>query len=72
MPLADPVSDGDFRREFDAAAALSAHPGVIALYEGGVTLGRRPWLAMEFAAWGSVANLIGRKPAARKFLGQPR
>jgi serine/threonine protein kinase len=59
--LGDVANDADFRTEFDAAATLSTHPGVIRLYEGGVSLSGRTWLAMELAEQ-TVADLIKRGP----------
>ncbi|MDI1460639.1 protein kinase [Catellatospora sp. KI3] len=57
--LSDPAAGAEgFRQECRTAAMLSRHPGVIGVRAAGVTASARPWLAMELAAGGTLADLI--------------
>lgn len=47
-----------FERERVALARLSTHPNVVTLHRTGTTPGGHPWLVMEFAPGGSLADLI--------------
>jgi serine/threonine protein kinase len=48
-----------FRRECDAARKLGPLPFVATVYEAGIG-SRRPWIAVEYFAMGSLADLIRR------------
>jgi serine/threonine protein kinase len=59
--LDDPVAGSEgFRNECEIAARLSVHPGVINLRAAGITAAGRPWLAMDYAPNGTLADLIER------------
>ncbi len=56
--LPDEVARRSFERERRAAAALSEHPSVVALYDGGVTSDGRPFLVFQFCPGGSLADQL--------------
>jgi serine/threonine protein kinase len=58
--LGDPHYRARFRQEADALARLQ-HPNIIPVYEAGEHRGR-PYLALEFAAGGSLAEYLQGRP----------
>jgi hypothetical protein len=61
--LDDPVSGAaDFRRECQVASVLSAHPGIVTLRGAGIAGSGRPWLAMDFAPNGTLADTVRNTP----------
>ena len=54
-------AQGRFDRERRAMGALSAHPNIVAVHSAGVTEDGRPYLVMEFAPGGSIADRIERQ-----------
>ncbi|MEV4320572.1 serine/threonine-protein kinase [Actinocrispum sp. NPDC049592] len=47
-----------FLREARAAARLSGHPNVVAIYDAGIAPDGRPYIVMELCARGSLADLL--------------
>ncbi len=47
-----------FLREARAAARLSGHPNVVAIYDAGIAADGRPYIVMELCARGSLADLL--------------
>src|SRR5690242_12043057 len=65
-----PISlDDATRRRFDrecrAMGSLSWHPNIVTVYDAGTTDDGRPYLAMEDATGGSVAQRVERDGALR-------
>ena len=54
--------DARTRRRFDqecqAMGILSGHPGIVTVYDGGVTAENRPYLVMAYIAGGSLADRL--------------
>ncbi len=51
-----------FEHEADVMAGLSSHPSIVAIYQAGVTLAGRPYLAMEYCP-ASMGALTKERPA---------
>ncbi len=49
-----------FDRERPAIGAVSGHPNIVTVYESGLTMAAVPFIAMEFLARGSLADLVDR------------
>ena len=56
----DPEALRRFDRERKALGALSAHPHIVTIYASGLTDHGRPYLMMEFAPGGSLAERLQR------------
>lgn len=56
----DELAEQRFERECQALGALSTHPGIVTVYEGGISDAGRPYLVMEFFPRGSLADRIER------------
>ncbi len=59
-PLSDPMARKRFERECQALGALSGHPHIITVHDGGVNANGRPYLVMEYMAAGSLADRLRR------------
>ena len=59
----DDETNRRFERECAAAGNLSWHPNVVTVYGSGVTASGRPYLVMEYAPNGSLADRIRRSGA---------
>lgn len=60
--ITDPRDRRRFEREATAAGRLSAHPGIVTLFDAGITADQRPYLVMEFCPRGSLAAVQAGRP----------
>ncbi|CAN5276508.1 hypothetical protein BH23ACT9_BH23ACT9_31330 [soil metagenome] len=61
VSLTDERSLSRFERERQALGRLSGHPHIVAVYDHGVLADGSPYLVMEYAAAGSLADLVARE-----------
>jgi non-specific serine/threonine protein kinase len=54
----DPQSQRRFERECQAMGSLSDHPGIVTVFDAGVTATGAPFLVMAYQAGGSVADRL--------------
>jgi serine/threonine-protein kinase PknK len=52
----DATAQARFERECRAVGALSSHPNIVSVYDGGVTDSGAPYLVMELLSGGSLAE----------------
>ena len=60
--LADEAAARRFDRERTALGRLSAHPAIVALLDSGATDDDRPYLVLEYAPGGTLADRLGLGP----------
>lgn len=59
----DPTAQRRFERECGAMGSLSDHPGIVTVYDAGVTGRGAPYLVMAFQPGGSVADRLAAEGA---------